>query len=366
MAGTDSRLSKIILASLCLALSACGGDDASAPAPPPAPTPTPAPAPGAVKSVSLVAGGGAEDGGSCGSADGLGADARLGYARDMAVANDGTVYVLEDSCPGTLSTPQRVRSITASGQVTTVATGFAGTLQTGELPPSFQVGGQLAVADSGAVYLSEVVWDGDFLRPVYSPGMASGVWKITPTGAQAFAGLQSQSMSPIDGQGLNAKFDRVQNMVFGQGALIITEYGGTTIRKVTEDAVVTTMTLPYRPDMADNTGELYQRTGDWFQGQGVLTRFDGQVIPVPGLTYVFAISSDGTVYGIKLDTNGSGYRPYRRKADGTTELIKGPDGGAMPPWDSSSHISVSNLRLDREGNLYVAHGYQIWKVSFYK
>jgi len=369
MAGIDFSVSRMTLAALCLALAACGGgdgdNDAPAPAPAPAPTPAPpsAPSPGIVKSVSLVAGGGSGATGSCGETDGIGSEARLGYLRDMAVANDGTVYVLETPCTGPWSSPQRVRSITESGQTATMATGFTGSLPPGELLHSFMLGSQLAVGDSGAVYLMDTIWDGVFLRPVYSPGMASGIWKITPTGAQAFAGIQSQGTA--DGQGLDAQFDSASNMVFSDGALIVTDYNLLT-RKVTEDAVVTTVTLPYRPDMTDNAGGLYQRMGDWNSGQGILMRFDGYAVAAPGLMEApLAISSDGTVYGTRKDADSPAYRLYRQKADGTAELIEGPDGGEASSWVSSSLTPVTRLKLDRAGHLYVGHGHQIWKVTFY-
>lgn len=114
---------------------------------------------------------------------------------------------------------------------------------------------------------------------MYSPGSASGIWKIAPAGAQPFAGIREQSLDPVDGRGLDAQFNSIQNMLFADGALIVNDYGRS-IRRVAEDGTVTTVTLPMRPDMADNAGALYQRTIHHEQGHVVsedFTRFDGRV-----------------------------------------------------------------------------------------
>ena len=240
------RLAALSAMMAVIGLTACGGgDDDPAPSPPapaptPAPTPSPAPAANIVPtSITLLAGGGLGSAGDCGDANGVADQARLGQAMDMAVAPDGTVHMLEKVCDGSGLT--RVRSVSPTGQVTTPAVASREPVVPGGPLVSFRNGRSLAVGDDGTVYLS----DGNeffLLFPSYhQQGPATGIWTITPTGAQPFAGLRTWSLQPADGTGLQAQFLSVGRLVFGQGALFVHDYPDV-IRRVTRDAQVTTVT----------------------------------------------------------------------------------------------------------------------------
>lgn len=352
MSGKTSRASRVILASLFVALAGCGGggDDS-------APAPEPAPQPGTVKSISLVAGGGAQPAGACGDIDGNKAEARLGNVRDLAIANDGTVYVLEGGCQG----GSRVRSISATGDIKTMAVNDRH--QPPQSMPSFTQGDQLAIGDGGALYLRDS--PGYWLSPSeYLPGKAPGVWKITSAGAQPFAGTQAWSSSPVDGVGIDARFDSPYHMVFGEGALWVldTFFGA---RRITEDAVVTTVQTPLKPDKADNKGNLYQFVSTPEKGIVGLKRFDGREYSLNGLQadMPFVINGDGTVYG---NAGRTTVALARTKSDGTLEELKAPEGGEVPSWVTLPYTRPAAMQLDRIGNLYVAHGWLIWKISFHR
>lgn len=349
---------------LVATLAACGGSDD--PAPPP-----PAPAVGSVESVTLLAGGGDQAAGTCGVVDGVGAAARLGNVRAMSVAADGTVYTLENPCGVEAGATRRVRAISPDGKVTTMAVSVPSDYQhtPGQLIPSFRNGRQLAIGDSGAVYLSDAA-DGVFLRPMYSLGEGSGIWKITPTGAQPFAGIQSSWMgtppssgpSPADGQGLDARFDSIESMVFSQGALLVRDFGGH-IRRVTEDATVTTVTLPMLPDLVDNAGALYEWSPSFDVTQSRVTRFDGRITETSGLRFPLAVAENGAVYGVPVTGPTA---VHRRSVDGADQVIGGAPNGPQPSWVTAPYRAVSGLGLDRAGNLYVAHGHLLWRVTFVK
>lgn len=353
------RLIRLAALATAVALSACGGDgDAPpppAPAPAPAPSPPPPPASGTLvpASVTLLAGGGGTAaGGDCGDADGVGDQARLGVARDMAVGPDGTVHVLERSCDLRLT---RVRSISPAGAVRTSAVSSSEPVVSGgPLPSSFLNGKSLAAGDSGAVYVVDGS-DSGFMGKYPVLGPASGVWKVTAAGAEPFAGLRSAMPPFVDGVGLQAQFVDAERVVFGQGALYVLDSGR--VRRVTEDAVVTTVTPSLTPDAVDNAGALYH------QGDSAWQRLDGtRTIPFDGLRAPYAIGADGALFGLQLANNLGAMRIARRNADGTQLILVSTPA---PPWQTvRSDISATLVALDRAGQLYVLYSRQLWRVSF--
>ena len=364
------RLAALSAMMAVIGLTACGGgDDDPAPSPPapaptPAPTPSPAPAANIVPtSITLLAGGGLGSAGDCGDANGVADQARLGQAMDMAVAPDGTVHMLEKVCDGSGLT--RVRSVSPTGQVTTPAVASREPVVPGGPLVSFRNGRSLAVGDDGTVYLS----DGNesfLLFPSYhQQGPATGIWTLTPTGAQPFAGLRTWSLQPADGTGLQAQFLSVGRLVFGQGALFVHDYPDV-IRRVTRDAQVTTVTTTLQMPSsitADNAGVVYYNNG-----AGMWQRLDGTGgIPIPSSgegTSASTISSDGAVYATVRSRTRMYMDMYRYAPDGSVARIASQLPGQPPTWDTVPTVDPQMLDLDRAGNLYLLHGYKLWRIAF--
>ncbi len=157
-----------------------------------------------------------------GSADGTGAAALFDTPGDVAIGVDGSLYVADS---GNFT----IRMISPAGVVTTIA-GTAGvTGSTDAVGPaaSFQLAYTVAVDSSGNLF----VGDGKTIR------------KISPGGiVTTFAGSSSAPPDSIDGTGSAARFAMIYDIdLDSKGNLYVVDGTANTIRRITTDAVVTTV-----------------------------------------------------------------------------------------------------------------------------
>jgi sugar lactone lactonase YvrE len=139
------------------------------------------------------------------SSDGSPTD--LGYPSSLAFDASGNLYVSDE---GLATFVCAVRRMTPAGDLTTVAPTCGG----------------LAVAPDGTVYL----------------GTGSAVVRIVNGAASLFAGSSNPAPSHVDGPGVDARFAGTGGMAFDvHGNLYVVDSGSMTVRKITPQAVVTTV-----------------------------------------------------------------------------------------------------------------------------
>jgi sugar lactone lactonase YvrE len=160
-----------------------------------------------------------------GSTDGVGARVRFSdQAKGVAVDNVGNVYVADTA-------NDVIRKIAPEGTVSTFA-GMVGHTGSDNGPGSnarFYRPQGITVDSAGNIYVADT--DNNTIR------------KITPAGVvNTMAGADGQSGN-ADGTGSNARFDHPQAItVDGRGNLYVADTGNHTIRKVTPNGVVSTLT----------------------------------------------------------------------------------------------------------------------------
>ena len=157
-----------------------------------------------------------------GNADGIGAAAQFDTPSGVAVDGAGNVYVADTD-------NSTIRKITPGGMVTTIA-GGAHTLYADGVGAAagFYYPTGVAVDGAGNVYVADT--ENSVIR------------KITPDGVvTTFAGTAGR-VGSADGIGAIARFNFPSRIaVDGNGNLFVTDELNSTIRKITPDAVVTTL-----------------------------------------------------------------------------------------------------------------------------
>ncbi len=151
-------------------------------------------------------------------------DPSFGWTEGMAIDASGNLYVAQGGGP------RSIRKITPGGVVTTLARPSEG----------FAWPGQVTVDGSGNVFVAD----------------GAVIHKITPAGVvTAFAGTPG-GWGSADGTGPAARFSWTNGVtVDGSGNLYVADTGNNTIRKVTPDAVVTTIAgTPGVAGSADGVG----------------------------------------------------------------------------------------------------------------
>jgi sugar lactone lactonase YvrE len=160
-------------------------------------------------------------GGSAGSSDGPGTEAKFSHPEGIAVDASGNVYVAD-------SWNHRIRKITPSGVVSTLAgSRISGSSDGNGIAASFNFPSGVAVDASGNVYVAE--------------GHNQIIRKITPSGGvTTLAGGGSSGSS--DGIGTAARFKGPTGVaVDASGNVYVADYGNNKIRKITPSREVTTL-----------------------------------------------------------------------------------------------------------------------------
>lgn len=173
-------------------------------------------------------------GSTSGYVDGIGTSAKFSNPFGIAVDVSGNIYVADMS-------NNRIRKITPSGVVTTLAGSTQGSIDgIGTAAQFFQPYG-VAVDTSGNVYVTDTYND--------------KIRKITPSGVVTT--LAGSTQGSVDGTGTNARFYRPWGIaVDSSGNVYVGDYGNWKIRKITPLAVVTTFAGGSGYGDTDGSGNL--------------------------------------------------------------------------------------------------------------
>jgi sugar lactone lactonase YvrE len=146
--------------------------------------------------------------------------AKFWYPNGCAVDEQGNVYISEEA-------PPRVRKITSSGQVTTIAGGLTnGYVEGAGAAAQFKGPSGIAVDDQGTLYVADQ--------------HNHAIRKITPAGVVTT--LAGGTLGNADGTGAAAQFYRPTGVVVDkQGNVFVADLFNHRIRKITSAGVVTTI-----------------------------------------------------------------------------------------------------------------------------
>ncbi|WP_170845831.1 DUF6443 domain-containing protein, partial [Parapedobacter composti] len=180
--------------------------------------------------------------GVAGSANGTGTAAsfNFGYPQGLAIDGSGNIYVTDRS-------NHRIRKITPSGVVTTVAGSTAGFANGTGTAARFNLPTDIAVDASGNLYVTDE--------------QNHRIRKITPSGVVttlAGSGVQGN----VDGVGTSARFNVPQGITIdGSGNVYVGDQLGSRIRRITPSGAVTTISTgvsrPISLERDGTTGNLY-------------------------------------------------------------------------------------------------------------
>ncbi|MDO7851257.1 NHL repeat-containing protein [Hymenobacter convexus] len=251
---------------------------------------------------------------SKGSTDAVGPDARFAWPMGLAVAPDGTLYVVDEE-------NMTVRKITATGAVTTLAgtAGSKGSADSAGPAARFYHPVGLALDAGGMLYVTDA--DNHTIR------------KVSPAGeVTTLAGAPGRKGS-ADGSGATAQFNLPHGMaVDASGTVYVADTENHTIRKITPAGAVSTLA-----GAARHKGSV--------DGQGANARFYHPA--------AVAVDGAGNVY---VADNGN-HTIRKIGADGTVTTLAGHakrHGGADGPGASARFFFPTGLAVDAIGNVYVA------------
>ena len=256
-------------------------------------------------------------GSSAGDDDGTGSAAQFNYPSGMAVDSSGYVYVADTN-------NNRIRKISSTGAVTTLAGSSAGDDDGALAAAKFNGPTGVAVDSSGNVYVADYIND--------------RIRKISPASVvTTFAGSSS---GDDDGTGTAAKFFYPSGVaVDSSGYVYVADYSNHRIRKISSAGVVTTLAGSSAGD-DDGTGTAAK----FYNPSGV------------------AVDSSGNVY--VADT--SNHRIRKISSAGVVTTLAGSsagdDDGALAAAKFNDPTAVA---VDSSGNVYVADtsNHRIRKIS---
>ena len=248
------------------------------------------------------------------NADGPGSEARFAYPMGLALAADGTLYVVDDE-------NMTVRKITPTGAVTTVA-GMAGSRGSADGPGAaarFHHPVGVALDASGTLYVTDA--DNFTVR------------KISPAGVVSTLAGVAGAKGSADGSGATARFNLPHGVaVDAAGTVYVADTENHTIRKITPAGQVTTL-----------AGAAQHKGSD--DGMGTAARFNHPA----GIT----VDAAGNLY---VADNGN--HAIRKVApDGKVTTLAGQarhHGGTDGPGSAARFLFPTGVAVDAIGNVYVA------------
>jgi alpha-tubulin suppressor-like RCC1 family protein len=247
--------------------------------------------------------------GTAGSVDGTGVEAQVRFPAGVAVDSSGNVYVAESP---------KIRKVTPSGVVTTLAGSTSGYADGTNTAAMFFNPQGLAVDSSGNVYVGDT--GNNRIRKVTDAGV---VTTLAGTSAWGFA----------DGTATAARFNQPFSVaVDSSGNVYVGDAGNNRIRKVTDAGVVTTLAGTNTAGFADGTGGAAQFNSP----RGLV------------------VDSAGTIY--VADFNNNRIRKVTTAGVVTTLAGSGTVGSADGPGLAARFDSPNTLALDASGILYVGEG----------
>lgn len=262
--------------------------------------------------------------GESGTADGTGSEARFNYPTSITADKNGVLYVAD-------ADSNTIRKVTAGGVVTTFA-GMAGASGSadgtgGAARFDYPMG---VTADSqGNLYVTD--------------NNSATIRKITPAGVvTTLAGMAGQ-YGNVDGTGSAARFNDLSGIVAdATGTLFVTDDNSTTVRKITQAGVVTTLA-----GMPANRGKTNGTGGD--------ARFSipqGVTVDASGSIYIMDVGN----YQVRKATSAGVVTTYA--GTGSSGVVNGPAAEARFGY-------AVDVAADASGNVYVADTYKciIRKIS---
>ena len=314
----------LVASTLVTSLLACKKHDVITVAPPTPPPPL-------TFTVTTLAGGSAT-----GYAEGTGAAAQFNNAIDLAVDQQGNVYVIDD-------VNQRIRKVTPAGVVSTLAgSGLTGRADGAGTTAQFNNPSGIAVDAQGLVYVADS--NNSLIRVITPAGVVS-----TLTG-MAGQGLQ-------DGPVASAKFFYPNHLAFDQqGNLYVSEIRNNRIRKVTPAGVVSTLAGGEAGVAAPN---------GYADGPATAARFatpEGLAVDKQGNVYVADVNNNRirkvTPAGVVSTVAGSGDKAFA-DGRGTQAKFSFPVGIVV---DAQGTLYVTDYnngclrRIGTDGQVSVAVG----------
>lgn len=275
-----------------------------------------------------------------GIVDATGEAARFAFLTNIAVAPDGTVYVID---------PPRVRKIDPSGAVSLLAgSGERGSVDGVGEAARFDGPGGIAVAPNGDVIISDV--------------QANTIRRITPAGVvTTIAGSPGKS-GFTDGAGGNARFNYPAGVdVTADGTIYIADTLNRAIRKISGSVVTT---IPHdRTGLSTPTDLEVDPEGNiWFWDENVTSLF--RVTPSGTRTTIVHTDNFGEMWSIARASDGSiyvgGWRVnhiFRITPAGAVEIWSGE---RLAPGNQNGPLSLARYRTPRgldvgpDGRLYIA------------
>ncbi|GEM_PF-645252 len=242
--------------------------------------------------------------------DGTGTEASFSNPYGIDVDNGGNVYIADYNY-------NRIRKISPSGEVTTLAGSGLPTYQDGlQALAAFNKPSDLVVDASGTVFVSDQ--DNYAIRKVTASGQVS-----------TLAG--GNGSGTVDGAGTIARFGEIKSLdIDDEGNLYVADRGNRSIRKISPEGLVST-----------------------FAGSGALGSADG----------TGTNASFGNLEGIVLDNDDNlyvtdGYARNVRKITSAGVVTTLAGSGSRVTVDGTgteaSFFNLNGIDVDDEGNVYVA------------
>jgi len=346
-------------------------------------TPNPPPVDPTVGTLSVAMGSLESGAAGCGYVDGPVATARFNgvYLIHFTASGD---MILAESPPGSgvcgESGPARLRKVTPTGTVSTLAQGASYGRLAYQEPPftSFRnplsitsaVDGTVIVAD-GFCFHGCDVYAGQPDYVYFLPGKGPGIWRVSPEGQISQLAGVSNGGAMIDGTGTEAVFMDPYTIAMDKSGVLYVQ-DEPALRQVTQDGKVSGQ-LPYSLDaIKQGPGqELYGA-----QGGNLIDLSTGKtVFSLPPLQEIFDIAVDrhGNVYMYCKGEFGKGNSVIRRWSPGQTsaEIVVGQ---TTPVYPGGIVVGTLPGRLDYELQiaigpedvLYITAGTAVLKVVFPK
>ncbi|MCF6169153.1 MAG: IPT/TIG domain-containing protein [Lutibacter sp.] len=253
-----------------------------------------------------------------GFADGIGSTAQFYYPTGIAIGNQGNIYVIDKQ-------NSKVRKITPSGVVTTLAGSSYGYADGTGTNAQFSNPTGIAIDNENNIYVADQ--NNHKIR------------KITPSGVvSTFAGSTSGF---ADGIGVDAQFNRPTGLTIdSQDNIYITDINNHRIRKITPNGEVTTLAGN------DTSGSV--------NGTGVTAQFNRPI----GLT----IDYQNNIYIADSENN----RIRKIAPGGVVTTLAGNTQGFLDGDGSTAQFEYpTGLTIDSQGNIYVAdrNNHKIRKIT---